>query len=584
MTNISFDKIREEIIGLNHCFETPYGKRVITYADYTASGKSLKFIEKYLIEIQKYYANTHTEDDITGEVMTNILHKSEKIIKKELNASDNCYVIAAGTGATGAILSFSKITGIYLPPATKEMLKKYLSSCSVNNNKCENIFDKLSEEIKEKIPVVFISPYEHHSNILMWRESLVEVVEIQLDDEGYLDLNDLEKKVSDEKYKNRTKIGSISASSNVTGIKTPVYEAAKILHKNNAIACFDFAASGPYVEINMNKDSESYFDAVFFSPHKFIGGPGSSGILVINENLYNKNISPTVSGGGTVDYVSCFGQDYVKDVEEREKAGTPGILQVIKAALSIQLKSELGINEIEEREIYYTKKFMNRFKENKNIEILGPEDPKKRISIISFMIKYKDNYIHPRFAAKLLNDLFGLQSRAGCACAGPYGHRLLNIDNDTSAEFRDIISDGTTSLKPGWVRVNLHYTMSEEEVNFILDTIDFISQYGHLFLLHYYVDAKSGAWHHKKYNKENSLVKNFGVKDSLNYIDRDVFKEENINRTEEYKKYFDEAMKMVDELKLQFDDNFSKYKNNDYESLRWFYFIDAVNNDSSIKV
>jgi selenocysteine lyase/cysteine desulfurase len=371
--SLSFETFYNELIGKDYKFETPYGIRFLTYADFTASGKPLKFIEKYLLEIQKCYANTHTEDDMTGEVMTRILHKSETIIKKQLNAEKNCFLIPSGTGATGAIENFAKIIGIYISPATQKRIEEIIKDYTKNEKDIMDI-SYGSECSLKHVPAVFIGPYEHHSNILIWREGIAETIEIGLNEEGTLDLDDLRIKVSDEKYRDRLKIGSFSAASNVTGIITPVYEVAEILHENNALACFDFAACAPYVEIDMNKNEKSYFDAVYFSPHKFIGGPGSCGILVINEKLYDKTIPPTLSGGGTVSYVSSFAQDYVSDVEEREMAGTPGIIQTIKAALSVELKNLIGIENIESMERYYTKKVVERLKKINNIKILGRLD------------------------------------------------------------------------------------------------------------------------------------------------------------------------------------------------------------------
>jgi selenocysteine lyase/cysteine desulfurase len=411
----------------------------------------------------------------------------------------------------------------------------------------------------------------------MWRESIAEVVEIKLNSEGYLDLEDLENKLKDEKYSERVKIGSFSAASNVTGIKTDVYKVADILHGNNGIACFDYAASAPYVEIDMNPENGSYLDAVFFSPHKFLGGPGACGVLVINSKLYDNSIPPTTAGGGTVDYVSELGQDYYKDPEEREKAGTPGIMQAIKASLAIELKNKIGIEKIEELEYDYTKKFMDRFENNENVVVLGPKDPKKRVSIISFMIEHKGKHLHPRFITKLLNDLFGIQSRAGCACAGPYGHRLLGIDSTKSEIFRGIIQKDVHSLKPGWTRINLHYTMTEEDVDFILDAIEFISEYGYLFLEEYQIDLKSGSWNHINSIDQIDLISDFGIESSFDYIDKAFEYEKIIDREIEYKKYLNEAKEKTGKLKVIYSGDFKKYKDQYYENLRWFDFINAVN-------
>ena len=574
---MKIDILRKEILGLNKFFDTPYGRRVTTYADYTASGRALKFIEKYLLEIQKLYANTHTEDDITGEVMTNLLHKSEKNIKKELNASKNCYVLEAGSGATGAVLRLSEILGLYFAPATRERFKNIIENSELNKKSKKNIYNELKKELHCRGPVVFIGPYEHHSNILMWRESIAEVVEIKTNKKGYLDLDDLENKLKDEKYTDRVKIGSFSAASNVTGIKTDVYKVADILHENGGVACFDYAASAPYVKIDMNPDTGSYLDAVFFSPHKFLGGPGACGVLVINSKLYDNSIPPTTAGGGTVDYVSEIGQDYFKNPEEREKAGTPGIIQAIKASLAVELKSKIGIDKIEELEYSYTKKFIDRFKDNENLIILGPDEPEKRVSIISFMVEYKGKHLHPRFVTRLLNDLFGIQSRAGCACAGPYGHRLLGIDSQKSEIFRQIIQKDIHSLKPGWTRINLHYTMMEEEIDFILDAVDFISRCGYLFLEEYEIDLMSGNWLHKNNMDQIDLIKNFGIESSFEYIDKRLDYESEIDRRYEYKKYLEEAKFSAKRLEKEFSGDFKKYKDEYLESLRWYDFINGIN-------
>lgn len=570
---VSFEELRKELIGKDFKFKSPYGERLLTYADYTASARGLNFIEKYLLQIQKSYANTHTEDSMTGEVMTKILLKSEVIIKNHLNAGDNCFVIPVGTGATGAIECLAKIVGVYIPPATKKTIESIINEYYGNDKSIDDITS--NDENLKHLPLVFIGPYEHHSNILMWEEGLAEVVEIGLNPEGTIDLDDLRQKIADKKYKDRLKIGSFSAASNVTGILTPVYEIAEILHENNAIACFDFAACGPYIEINMNKSDTQYFDAIYLAPHKFLGGPGSSGILVINERIYDDSLPPTVSGGGTVSYVSPYAYDYIHNVEVREMAGTPGILQIIKAALVMELKDLIGTDKIEEKEKYYTKKVLEKLKSVENIELLGPSDENNRLPIFSIKIKHKDKYIHPRFAAKLINDLFGIQTRAGCACAAPYGHRLLDISQETSHVFRHFIKEGITSIKPGWIRFNIHYIMDENEVDFICDAIEFISKYGYLFLSEYILDLKSGSWSHKTYKKPFSIVENSGAEESLKYIDGNNnmnTKREAIDLCEEYEKYLCEAKNYADKLKKT-ELNFKSLDEEECPS--WFYYINS---------
>ncbi len=567
---LSIEKVRNAIIGRTFTFQTPYGNRLLTYADYTASGRSLQFIEQFLIKIQKEYANTHTEDDVTGRHMTELLHQAENLIKKAFNADKNCYIIATGTGATGAIAKFQEIIGIRIPPATKNRLLAILEKSSDQNNIDQKLREKLDLEINHHKPIVFIGPYEHHSNDIMWREGIVEVHTIKLTPEGYMDLRDLELQVSDPKYENRLKIGSFSAASNVTGLKSPIYEIANIMHKYNGLVCFDFAASAPYVEINMNKTPDTFFDAIFLSPHKFVGGPGSTGILVFNERIYDLMLPPTTAGGGTVDFVSSTTVDYSNEVEIREKAGTPGILQTVKAALAIDLKDAIGIENIESKELEYTSRALERLSIHSNIDVLGPLNPKNRISIVSFMIKQEDKYLHPKLVTKLLNDLFGIQSRAGCMCAGPYGHLLLNIEEKQSQKYEKIIQQGIIGIKPGWCRVNFHYLFSEEEFEFICQAIEFIADYGYLFLSEYTFNLHSGEWNHRNF-KETFIDEKPTVESVLKLNLDDCFEEEIINREELYANYLNEAKKIVQTMKE--DKNYGHFTDLAAEELRWFNFI-----------
>lgn len=486
-----WEYVRNNIIGRSTTIKTPFGKRLITYADYTASGRGLYFIENYLTDLMKLYGNTHTEDDATGIASTVMLKEAEQKIKCLVNADVHYKIIQEGYGSTGAIHRLQKILGIYIPPVLRENLRKWINEYYGNKKEQK---DGLVDYIKSKRPVVFVGPYEHHSNELTWREGFCEVIEIELNSQGLIDLADLEKKLARYNNENRIKIGSFSACSNVTGIKSPVYEIAKILHNHGAYAFIDFSASAPYIDIDVRRDRDSYFDSIFFSPHKFLGGPGSCGILILHEKLYRTDLPPTCSGGGTVDYVGFTTQLYSSDIEIREKPGTPGILQMIKAALAMELKERLGVERIEEREYELIARAMSYLSSIPEVEILGNPDPSKRIGIISFNIVVGDGYLHPRFIVKLLNDLFGIQARAGCSCAGPYGHRLLHIDFEKSMKYRKLIQDGFAGLKPGWARISFHYLMTDDEVEFILNAISFIAKNGRYFLPLYFFDIHTGSW------------------------------------------------------------------------------------------
>jgi len=564
--NMDIKELRKEIIGYNTFVCTPYGKRLITYADYIGSGKTITFIEKHLIELQKVYANTHSEESFTGKTMTDLFHISEMKIKACLNASDTDCVIPIGTGSTGAIQKFACILGVYYSPVLKNKIAEKFHERP--SKKCG--FDCTGEFVDEicvESPVVFISQYEHHSNELIWRESLADVVVINLTEEGYFDLEDLEQKVSQEKYINRQKIGAFSAASNVTGIMSPVYDIACIMHKYNGIACFDFAASGPYVDIDMNRDEHSYFDAIFLSPHKFLGGPGSTGLLIFKKNLYDGRLCPTVPGGGTISYVFSEGYSFIDSVEMRELAGTPGILQMIKAALAFELKEEISIKTIDKIEKRHIKLAFDRLREDPNVELLGPLDGNKRISIMPFNIKYKNKYLHHKLVSTLLNDLFGIQARPGCDCAGPYGHTLLNITNDIAERHRSLVLKGYFSLKPGWTRVNFHYMASEDEVKYICDAIQFLSKYGYLFVGEYIMNTASGGWTHKNHKKNNPLVEGFGIDFSMKMKESDVFRDKRVNRTKKFKKYLEEANQIVNKLKVNYREQMIRFGDEDMDEL-----------------
>ncbi len=502
-----WELVRENLIGRNAFIETPFGRRLLTYADYTASGRGVEFIEGYIREILKHYANTHTEDDATGIITTARLHRAETTIKRLLNAGPEYKIIEAGSGTTGAVHRLQQILGLYIPPVAKDMFHKLLEQHLAGQQ-----LGELESYLISRRPVVFVGPFEHHSNEVSWRECFAEVVEIELDRDGLVDLEDLEAKLSRREYRGRRLIGAFSAASNVSGVTTPVYEVARRLHRHGALAFFDYAASAPYARIDMCRDEASYFDGIYFSPHKFLGGPGSSGILIIHEGVYRKDLPPTVGAGGTVDFVSFDEQAYSADIEAREKPGTPGILQVMRAALALELKELLGIERIAAREYELIHRALAKFNSCSPIEIMGNRDPDKRIPIFSFNIRVEGSYFHPRFVTFLLNDLFGIQSRAGCSCAGPYGHRVLHIDGKQSLKYKDRLMHGFVGLKPGWTRINFHYLMTDEDYEFIMAAICLICKYGKYFLPLYEFDIHTGNWRHRSHRPSEV---DFGLEQAL---------------------------------------------------------------------
>ena len=528
--------LRQQIVGVDSTCETPFGERLMVYCDYTASGRCLRFVESYLQSLQRVYANTHTEDDITGRSMSQLLHEAEEAIKRSVNAGPDGRIIACGTGATGAIDKLQQIIGVTLAPATRKNLGGMLDD----------------EVLAQTQPVVFIGPYEHHSNEISWRQSLATTVQVRLDPAGNVDLGHLEELLQDPRYQGRKRIGSFSAASNVTGIRSDVPKIASLLHKYDAIACFDYAACAPYVPIDMNPEPEATgddpsIDAIFISPHKFLGGPGSSGVLVFNERIYDRELPPSMSAGGTVDYVGMTDQDFISRIEEREKAGTPGVLQTLKAGLVFQIKDAVGTDVINKREHEFTDRALRSWGENSNIEVLGNPDSGSRVGIISFNIRdATGKYLHHKFLTVLLNDLFGIQSRAGCSCAGPYGHRLLDIDVETSEKYRSAVQQGHCGLKPGWCRVGLHWVMDDAEANYVIDAVNFLAREGHHFLSLYDFDLSTGTWVHKY---AAGQLPEFSLEQALNIEEGEPATLSLPLRQQLYRHYMTEAQKIADQLR-----------------------------------
>ena len=466
-----FQQFREHIVGVDQTFQSPYGVQKLIYSDWTASGRLYASIEeKMLHQFAPFIANTHTETTTSGAAMTLAYHEARKVIKRHVRANSNDVLITTGSGMTGAVNKFQRILGLKV----SENLKNYT---------------KIPDDLK---PIVFVSHMEHHSNQTSWLETIADVEVVPSDAQGLLCLKEFERCIQKHQHR-KIKIASITSCSNVTGIKTPYHKVAKLIHRYHGLCFVDFACCAPYVAINMHPENEDeYLDAIFFSPHKFLGGPGSAGVLIFNNSLY-KNTVPDNPGGGTVSYTNPWGQhDYFDDVETREDGGTPGFLQTIRIALAIQLKEKMGVQNIKQREDEINALVFQTLEGLSGVKILAPNH-KERLSIFSF---YFEKY-HFNLVVKLLNDRFGIQARGGCSCAGTYGHFLLNVDQDTSKRIKDQILQGCNTEKPGWVRLSFHPTITSEELKFICDSLKDLSVHIEEWSKDYHYEATKNDYTHK---------------------------------------------------------------------------------------
>lgn len=548
--------IRDSIIGHDRVLQTPFGERLVSYADYTASGRSLEFIERFIHDqVMPLYANIHTDASGTGLYTNRLRDEARQIIADAVGATADDVVLFVGSGATGAINLLVNCLNIRIPAALEA---RYRFGAAIPD---------------AERPVVFIGPYEHHSNELPWRESIATVVTIHESLDGGIDLEELERRLVE--YAERPlKIGSFSAASNVTGILTDTRAVATTLHKHGAYAFFDYAAAAPYVKIELHPapiegepDESARKDAIFISPHKFVGGPQTPGVLVANRALFTNTV-PSTPGGGTVSFVSPVDHRYLSDVAHREEGGTPAIIESIRAGLVFLLKQAVGPEEIHRLEQGFARRAIDDWAKNPRVQILGKR-ARERLSIVSFILRGR-RFLHHNFTVRLLNDLFGIQARGGCSCAGPYGHKLLGIDIETSKEFQREIVRGCEAIKPGWARVNFNYFITDDSFRFIVDAVHFIAEHGWKLLPFYTFEDRTGLWLHREFRGEPGL----SLRRDVNFRDGRFRCRSRVSTAleDDRTSYFDEANRIIAqalETYRQLEIEPERFTP-EFDKLRWF--------------
>lgn len=430
--------LKEGLIGGSTDILTPEGPKPLVYADYVASGRALRQVEEFMLtEVLPFYANSHTEASFTGARTTALREAARATIAARCGANEQDHaVIFAGSGAT---------TGL---------------------NRLVHLFGIREALARGEKPFVLVGPYEHHSNLLPWRESGAEVIEIAEASEGGIDLADLEEKLTRTTAQGPT-VAAFSAASNVTGICPDVVAVTKAVKTAGARMVWDYAGGGPYIPVDMMPAPGAEIDAIALSPHKFIGGPGASGVLIVRRDAVSAT-TPSQPGGGTVRFVNAYQHDYIPRLEDREEGGTPNILGDIRAALALIVKDVIGQDRFTTRNAELAARAFSALDRVPGLRILGG-DHRSRLPIISFVVD-SPTYNHNDFTTAL-SDRYGIQARGGCSCAGPYVHRLLHIDDQTSDRLRDEILSGDESHKPGFVRFNLSVLMPDHEVDYVLSSV-----------------------------------------------------------------------------------------------------------------
>ncbi len=551
-------RLREAECGRGTRVPTPFGPRLLHYADLTATGRHLEFVERFVDALRPLYANTHTAVATTGRVMNGLREEARAAVARSVHAGPDDVVLFTGSGATAAVNKLVGLLGLRIP---EPLEREYRLSSLVPPG---------------RRPVILVGPYEHHSNVLPWMETIADVEEVALDGRGGIDLDDLRRRARAAEGRPLV-AGAFSAASNVDGLLTDVGAVARVLHEEGALAFVDYAAAGPYVPIDMHPaDPLERIDALFVSTHKFLGGPEGSGVLVAHRDLFRTR-TPERPGGGTVDYVSGCRHDqvdYVHRLSEREEGGTPDILGDVRAGIAFALKDHVGAADIRDHDVALARDAVTRLGRHPRIRIYGPLDA-PRLPILSFNV----DGLHHDLVSALLDHLFGIQNRAGCSCAGPYGHRLLGIQGDLSERFRRLIAAGVVGAKPGWVRVSLPWYGSPEDVEFTLRAVEFVATRGDAFVPLYRLDWRDGVWRHREAEVERPSPLRLDVAEMLAGTPGRPEAPSPAEREAERSGYLAEATRLADELDARWRREPPAWNrptgNAEVDALAWFRYVET---------
>ncbi|HQR28893.1 MAG TPA: aminotransferase class V-fold PLP-dependent enzyme [Anaeromyxobacteraceae bacterium] len=551
--------LRDAERGRGTRIPTPFGPRLLHYADLTATGRHLDPVERFVDALRPVYANTHTAVATTGRVMNGLREEARAAVARSVNAGPEDVVLFTGSGATAAVNKLVGLLGLRIPePLEREF--------------------RLSERVPaDRRPVILVGPYEHHSNVLPWMESVADVEEVALDLRGAIDLADLRRRARAARGRPLV-AGAFSAASNVDGLLTDVAAVARVLHEEGALAFADYAAGGPYLPIDMHPaDPLARLDAVFVSTHKFLGGPEGSGVLVAHRDLFRTR-TPERPGGGTVDYVSGCRHDqvdYVRTLSEREEGGTPGILGDVRAGIAFALKDHVGAEAILDHDVAMARDAVARLDAHPRIRVYGPLDA-DRLPILSFNV----DGLHHDLVSALLDHLFGIQNRAGCSCAGPYGHRLLGISPEVSERYRKLIAAGVVGAKPGWVRVSLPWYAAPEDVEFTLRAVEFVADRGDAFVPLYRLDWRDGVWRHRDAEVERPSPLRLDAAAILAGTPPEPPPPSDAERQAERERYLAEAVRMADALDERWRREPPGWNrptgNDEVDELCWFRYVETV--------